>query len=201
MREKNIYRIFRTIRCTSPPQIWEENGGASYSPNVAYLARWGGGKAVEQGFFPYFPPLKRMCVLWSSASYSLKNMVSVASRTLLDGRSNPQPKHVPWLGTEPATPCFVGWRPTNWGTLVRSGMYSWWILSVGINFWKACISLYFVALHYFSKDFCPCGLSFSLIRVMTSIILFSNILVFVTLLWIGLKHIPLDGWYISCSLS
>ena len=22
------------------PQIWEENGGASYSPNVAYLARY-----------------------------------------------------------------------------------------------------------------------------------------------------------------
>ena len=31
-------------------QIWEENGGASYSPNVAYVARWGGGWAVvEQG--------------------------------------------------------------------------------------------------------------------------------------------------------
>ena len=27
-----------------PPQIWEENGGASYSPNVAYLAHWGGGR-------------------------------------------------------------------------------------------------------------------------------------------------------------
>ena len=35
-----IYRIFQTIRRT--PKIWEENGGASYSPNVAYLARWGG---------------------------------------------------------------------------------------------------------------------------------------------------------------
>ena len=34
-----------------PPQIWEENGGASYSPNVAYLAQW------------------------SSMSYSLKNKV------------------------------------------------------------------------------------------------------------------------------
>ena len=25
------------------PQIWEENGGASYTPNVAYLASGGGG--------------------------------------------------------------------------------------------------------------------------------------------------------------
>ena len=33
-----IYRIFQTIRLIFPPQIWEENGGASYSPNAAYLA-------------------------------------------------------------------------------------------------------------------------------------------------------------------
>ena len=26
-----------------PPKIWEENGGASYSPNVAYLACGGSG--------------------------------------------------------------------------------------------------------------------------------------------------------------
>ena len=36
------YHIFRTIRHTFSPQIWEENEGASYSPNVAYLARSGG---------------------------------------------------------------------------------------------------------------------------------------------------------------
>ena len=29
------------------PQIWEENGGASYSLNVAYLTHEGGGAAVE----------------------------------------------------------------------------------------------------------------------------------------------------------
>ena len=30
-------------------------GGASYSPNVAYLAHWGrGGAAVERFFFCYF---------------------------------------------------------------------------------------------------------------------------------------------------
>ena len=34
------YRIFQTIRHTSPKKIWEENGGASYSLNVAYLVHW-----------------------------------------------------------------------------------------------------------------------------------------------------------------
>ena len=37
-----------------PQKIWEENGGVSYSPNVAYLACWwgaGGGAAVEWVFF------------------------------------------------------------------------------------------------------------------------------------------------------
>ena len=47
----SVYRIFWTIRHTPPPQIWEENGGACYSPNVAYLACWGLGMAVEWGFF------------------------------------------------------------------------------------------------------------------------------------------------------
>ena len=41
------------------PQIWEENGGVSYSWNVAYLAhKVGGGVAMEQGFFPLFPSSK-----------------------------------------------------------------------------------------------------------------------------------------------
>ena len=58
------------------PQNWEENGGASYSPNVAYLARWARGAVVEQGFFfSYFRLLKPRCVLRSGASYSPKNMV------------------------------------------------------------------------------------------------------------------------------
>ena len=69
------YLVFWTIRCT--PQIWEENGGVSYSLNVAYLAlwSWGGAGGSGAGFSPYFPPLKPRCVLWSSESYSLKNMV------------------------------------------------------------------------------------------------------------------------------
>ena len=31
------YHVFRTIRRTFPHQIWEENRGASYSPNVTYI--------------------------------------------------------------------------------------------------------------------------------------------------------------------
>ena len=38
-KKKDIYCIFRIIRRT-PHQIWEENRGVSYSPNVAYLARY-----------------------------------------------------------------------------------------------------------------------------------------------------------------
>ena len=43
-----------------PPKIWEENVGASYSPNVAYLAGWagpGGGRSqdAEQGRCPRKP--------------------------------------------------------------------------------------------------------------------------------------------------
>ena len=44
-----FYCIFQTIRCTFPPQIWEENGGTSYSPNVAYLARTGGKGGRQRG--------------------------------------------------------------------------------------------------------------------------------------------------------
>ena len=37
------------------PQIWEENGSASYSPNAAYLARFGGGEwGVAERFFFFF---------------------------------------------------------------------------------------------------------------------------------------------------
>ena len=64
--------------------MWEENGGESYSPNVAYLAHFGegeeGGSISGAGFFfSYFPPLKPRCILWSGESYSPKNMVDVFS--------------------------------------------------------------------------------------------------------------------------
>ena len=60
-----------------PPshQIWEENGGASYSLNVAYLAHYRISALKDvikyfttffaSNFFPYFPPVKPRCALWS----------------------------------------------------------------------------------------------------------------------------------------
>ena len=78
----------------APLQIWEENWGASYSPNVVYLAwceGWGrsGGLFSEQGLFSYFPPLKPRCILWSGALYSLKNMVNNQERGLLSEETAP----------------------------------------------------------------------------------------------------------------
>ena len=31
-----------------------------------------------------------------------------------------QPRHVPWLGIEPATPCFAGWHSIHWATPTRT---------------------------------------------------------------------------------
>ena len=45
-----MYRIFQTIRrMCPPPQICEESGVVSYSPNVAYLACWGWGSSGGAG--------------------------------------------------------------------------------------------------------------------------------------------------------
>ena len=44
---------FSDYKMHFPPQIWEENGGASYSPNVAYLT-CGGASDGADGFFPIF---------------------------------------------------------------------------------------------------------------------------------------------------
>ena len=63
------------------PQIWGVNGGASYSPNVAYLGHRGRGRGRAWQrwsgvFFPsYFSPLKPRCILWSGGSHSPKNTV------------------------------------------------------------------------------------------------------------------------------
>ena len=81
-----VFTVFLDCRMHTP-QIWEENGGASYRLNVAYLARcggWGEGAAVEcfGFFFSYFPPLKPRYIIWSGASYSLKNTVNFISDTL-----------------------------------------------------------------------------------------------------------------------
>ena len=56
--------------------MWEENGGAFYSPDVADLAHWGvGWDSGGARFFSYFSPLKPRYILWSGASYSPKNTV------------------------------------------------------------------------------------------------------------------------------
>ena len=52
-----VYKLpyFLGYKTYFPLQIWEENGGASYSLNVAYLAHWGvGAVAVEWVFPPVF---------------------------------------------------------------------------------------------------------------------------------------------------
>ena len=70
-----------------PPKIWEENGGASYSLNVAYLAHYriSALKDVIKYFttffaskiFPYFSPRKPGCILWSKkyGKSSFRNIV------------------------------------------------------------------------------------------------------------------------------
>ena len=62
------------------PQIGEENRGASYSLNVAYLAHYRNSALKDvikyfttsfaSKFFSYFPPLKSRCILWSE-KYSI----------------------------------------------------------------------------------------------------------------------------------
>ena len=45
------YHVFLDYKTHFHPQIWEENGGASYSPNVANLALWGEACSGGVGFF------------------------------------------------------------------------------------------------------------------------------------------------------
>ena len=89
---------------TQTRQMWEEKGGASYSPNVAYLACWGGGggAGVEQGFLPCFPPLNPRYVLWSSVSCSPKNTVlyCLLLWCLLIGQSKEEKQCMPFSLTQ-----------------------------------------------------------------------------------------------------
>ena len=55
------------------PQIWEENRGASYSPNVAYLTRWGGSIYVITYFTIFFA--SKFVVLFSSSKTEVHFMV------------------------------------------------------------------------------------------------------------------------------
>ena len=71
------------------PKIWEEMGvhpinNCSLPGSLGWGRDSSGAGSQEAGtgphfllqiFFPCFPPLKPRCVLWSGASYSLKNMV------------------------------------------------------------------------------------------------------------------------------
>ena len=78
------YRIFQTVRLTPRPPIWEENGGASYSPNVAYLA--GGVEGVlvvERYLVSYFRPLKPRHVLWSEKCCSIFKLIFLSLREAL----------------------------------------------------------------------------------------------------------------------
>ena len=60
----NDLPYFWTIRCI-PPQIWEENGGVSYSPNVAYLAHWEwvGGRWWSGFFFLFSSSKIQACLM------------------------------------------------------------------------------------------------------------------------------------------
>ena len=60
VNEENL-PYFLDYKTHFPPtttKIGEENGGASYSPNVAYLAHWGRGGKSEAGFFLLFSSSK-----------------------------------------------------------------------------------------------------------------------------------------------
>ena len=59
-----------------PPEIWEKNGGESYSPNVAYLAR-GGGWVVVVYVIKYFSTFvaSKIFFLLSSSKTQLRFMV------------------------------------------------------------------------------------------------------------------------------
>ena len=46
----NIYTLYFSDYKTHFPPNLGGKGGVSYTPNVAYLARWGGGAAVEWVF-------------------------------------------------------------------------------------------------------------------------------------------------------
>ena len=71
-----------------------------------------------QNCFSYFPPLKPRCVLWSGASYSLKNMVHLYTPKIISafwrhpwGWCGPQWK---WV-----------WHPYSRGSVIRTHEFVW----------------------------------------------------------------------------
>ena len=61
------WRYVLYSKCSLPGSLAGEGGGAGSQEAGA------GPHFLLQIFFPYFPPLKPRCVLWSDASYSPKN--------------------------------------------------------------------------------------------------------------------------------
>ena len=68
-------QYFWTTRCT--PQIWEEHGGVTCSPNLACLAHWGRGSVVERVFF--FSSSRTQVCLMVQCILQSKNMVVIQS--------------------------------------------------------------------------------------------------------------------------
>ena len=67
-----------------------------------------------------------------------------ASHTHSDWGPNLKPRHVPRLGIELVTFCFVGQLPTNWTTLIRAvDMFSaYWGKCPGAHLvimWQTCV--------------------------------------------------------------
>ena len=59
----NQVPYFLDYKTHFPPKIWEENGGVSYSPNIAYLAG-GRGRGMEWGFSFLFSSSKtQVCLM------------------------------------------------------------------------------------------------------------------------------------------
>ena len=78
---------------------------------------------VAVPFFFFYPHL-RTCLLNSERrerrKRERKKHQAVASHAHPNQGPNLQPRHVPWLGIEPATFCFARQCPTHWATPARA---------------------------------------------------------------------------------
>ena len=113
-----------------------------------------------------------------------KRQCLVASHATFWG-SGPQPKHVPWLGIEPATLWFTGWCSIHWATQARATFWylSYLVLSQlpdvmsVVNIWEICTDYYLKYLFCYFLTFLffcysplslPVQLLFSDIKAMVS---------------------------------
>ena len=134
-RDPHYLLYFSDYKMHRSPQIWEERGGASCRPNVAYLAHWGGGLGGAWQwwsgiFFSYFPLLKPKYILWSSVCYSPTNTIIVEDFifTLIFNRT----LHFPGYGTK--------LRTVNFAQLVEENR---WKLNPGLLVFNLELVLYF----------------------------------------------------------